>query len=661
MCVHIFVCVPNACSKVRQIGNVPRKLPVQYRLKFLPGLQIAPRSSIHRHRQRRLKMPRRRRSLSHIRSNLRRIPPRKRDAAQAGSAPDLGDVTGHDDDDNPPADTDRAALILRTLLLSKFALGLMSAKDVAELSYWIHQCGVVGFQDLGKRDPALASFSSNAAKSVSTVMKLPEIDASFYYFTAPVNDNGARVHKLLPMHPLHELMAFEFCNFPDECIEAQGLDTENWRANALRTEAAGLGQVAVPVGHFIDAAAWKGKGAGTADSILCFYFNVLGRDRRLCFLIRKDDLCGEGCGCPCRGRCTLEAVEQVLEWSAICAATGLHPSVDHRGLQLDPARAALAGQPLATTSDGRGVRFALAEIRADGAQYADMGLHRANQEGFCLKCRCNRKQMYNFEDAHAIERWTHESYIAGVTAAQVCVRISEEDAQEVFQHLAFDMRKDKGKHGRVLKKNLVLVDSVSGQFVSLCKWDRLERWGSCIDTHCEFEGLLGKAPFELRFWRDHENFPYRHAMYMLHWPAVRYEYLTLDDLHNLDLGVTSRLAGTVMVQCLKEGKRYGNSSTETGLKKGITYLSVELRQFYSASRKKARRKAKRTVRKARGISCIGKITLSMLSWKNQSSTGHLKCKGGEARDVLPFVVKLAAGLSDKNLVVACQKLRAAYA
>ncbi len=50
----------------------------------------------------------------------------------------------------------------------------------------------------------------------------------------------------------------------------------------------------------------------------------------------------------------------------------------------------------------------------------------------------------------------------------------------------------------------------------------------------------------------------------------------------------------------------------------------------------------------------------MLCWKSQSSSGHLKCKGGEARDILPFVVKLAAELPCKQLHRACQKLRCAY-
>ena len=33
---------------------------------------------------------------------------------------------------------------------------------------------------------------------------------------------------------------------------------------------------------------------------------------------------------------------------------------------------------------GKRIRFAMIQFRADGAQYADLGFMRANQEGFCV-------------------------------------------------------------------------------------------------------------------------------------------------------------------------------------------------------------------------------------------------------------------------------------
>ena len=135
---------------------------------------------------------------------------------------------------------------------------------------------------------------------------------------------------------------------------------------------------------------------------------------------------------------------------------------------------------------------------------------------------------------------------------------------------------------------------------------------------------------------------------------MKIEYVMQDDLHMLDLGVTPRLEGEVIVDVLKSGV-FGNERSEVGLDIGMQHLNRQLRQWNNERIKYCRSKGRK-------ISTIGRLTLKSLSVKNLKSKGSLKAKGAEARHLLPFVhqllteevvVKLGARGADLKRATAC--------
>ena len=307
---------------------------------------------------------------------------------------------------------------------------------------------------------------------------------------------------------------------------AADLQWPTWLENEVRLSAA-EDEVIIPYGHFLDAAAWKGKGAGTTDSVPAINVNLVGdprKKRRTSFTIRKDFMCGENCGCSCRGRCTLDVVESALLWSARHAASGFMPSEGHRnGIPLQPTRAALAGSAVCTYQ-GKRIRFAMIQFRADGAQYGDLGFLRANQEGFCVQCRCPKSNRYDFQNCGAWPLWTHDDFMATMRRSMVHVLLSQEDASMVMECLVNDTRKD-GMHGRVLASDLLFNDAATGKFALLCRFDRLHYGGSCVDVHGE---LVGTPPFTLHFWRKTQGcaaqVPCVHHVFFLLFPGLLFGF-----------------------------------------------------------------------------------------------------------------------------------------
>jgi hypothetical protein len=547
-----------------------------------------------------------------------------------------------------------SAYRLKSLILTKYVCGFISATDVAEISWWIRACNIPGFEELGTRNPDEPSFQSNAHRNVHKILPLCEIERDMYHITIPMCDerSGVREQRAAPMLPLHEVLAAEFLENPEVLMKhAADLQWPTWLENEVRLSAA-EDEVVIPYGHFLDAAPWKGKGAGTMDSVLAFNVNLLGdplQRRRSIFTIRKDFMCGDNCGCPCRGRCTLDVVENALLWSARHAASGYMPFEGHRnGSPLQPTRAALAGLAVCLYK-GKRIRFAMIQFRADGAQYADLGFMRANQEGFCVQCRCPKSNMYDFQNCGAWPLWTHDVFMATMHRSMIRVLLSQEDASVVMDCLENDTRKD-GMHGRVLDRDLLLNDAATGQFVLLRHFDRLQYGGSCVDVHGE---LVGTPPFTLHFWRKLKDVPLRFPVYIMFFPGAKHEYLMLDDLHNLDLGVSARLCGVGIMRALKLGV-FGNDGTKQGLTCGLRVLNAKLREYYKTENRRRRQLSQSKLTTHSGLK------LTSLQFKTLSSKGHLNGKGNEVRDIVPFVCHQVMRPGNKFLRRALVRLQLAY-
>jgi hypothetical protein len=534
-----------------------------------------------------------------------------------------------------------AAEILKYTLESKYLLGLLSAVDLAELSYWLHHSGVPGFEHYKDLSPLQPSFNANACRSVRRELDVDSLERQYHKISLPMAGPQGRCFKELAVKPIYEALAEQFAEDPEAAVRlTQDMRTKNWVNNSI-LQAAAVDELVLPYGHFVDAAQFRGKGPGVPDSILVFNVNLAcGAKRFTICTIRKEHLCGESVGCPCRGRCSLDVLERWLTWSAEHAATGYFPLLDFNNMPFKSIDRQLdAGQPI-FIHDNKRVKFALVEFRADGAQYADLGIRRANQEHFCLKCHCNRAEMYNFSDTARWERWTDNEYRAVVAVNRISVMVSSSEANNILHMTRWDSR-EQGAHSRVVTRNIAgLVE----------KGWILMYGGSCMDVYAATaEDLQGAEPFELVFWRDDAN-ELRCPLYVLEFPGARHEYLMLDDLHNLDLGVAARLAGVALLGSLILGEHFGTPSTEKGMKLALARMNAEISKFFAG----------------RGFN-FKKLTTKSLCWKNMQSTGHLKGKGVHCSMILPYVISLLSSpgsdfraVSRKPLLKAVRSLQKAY-
>ena len=71
----------------------------------------------------------------------------------------------------------------------------------------------------------------------------------------------------------YEVLAEEYMFNSSKVEEAiSSLNTQNWADNEINLErGAQANEFAVPYGHFVDGAPWKGKGPGTSDSARTFF------------------------------------------------------------------------------------------------------------------------------------------------------------------------------------------------------------------------------------------------------------------------------------------------------------------------------------------------------------------------------------------------------
>ena len=311
------------------------------------------------------------------------------------------------------------------------------------------------------------------------------------------------------------------------------------------------------------------------------------------------------------------------------AADGRGPPQNYMGHDWsDSGRIAEIDQPRLMWQ-GRRVRFLILECRNDWDQYStSWGMPKTNQKFACWFCPCKKSQLH-CPRGELPATYTHTTYMEAIEKSRRVVAVDSNDLDRIFLQLGFDYRED-GMHGRVIGRNIEVLDVRSGELVLLKKWSRLEVGGCIWDTHSTVGELklIAGPPYLLYFWQNHESRSFCHISAVIEAPGMSFEKLMIGDLHTLDLGVSARIIGRICAGVLRAGARFRNPSTEAGMEAGCRLLSRALQQHYSSQpfRKK--------------ISRISRLTLKMLQCTSSTAQGHLKAKAMETRQVLPFAYRL---------------------
>jgi hypothetical protein len=521
-------------------------------------------------------------------------------------------------------------LRLRKFIVMNYASGTIHATVVAELAWLLGQCGLDGFTDIAY-DPDSEWFTANASRKVLIALNVRKIQDQMLMVTVPISQHNRRIHEELAIANLATVLSQESSRHPDLIMESIArIDCPNWVNHSLRIKAEANGHVAVPWGLFEDATPWKGKGAGQKDSALSWVVNIAGQSqRRTIFSLRKDFFCGVSAECPCRGRCSIDAVDRCICWMGDVAAEGVVPPKQFRNFPWTGEMATLVGQNWATHR-GRRVCFILLQLRHDWDQISGgWGFPRPNTRRFCWCCHMEHNTLA--APLGDVILWNHELYMQAVRKCLVIVHVSRDQAELVFDNLIFD-RREKSippahpvMHGRVLARNLQIVDVFKGP-VTLRRYDRLEFQGDVWDTHGTAAQFL-KWPAKLVFWRFSAEVPFKFVSLLIFMAGSFYELLTIDTLHTLDLGVAAKIIGHVLVKIMKSGKMFRNSSSMRGMREACHQLEGMVHAYYSSNRIVSGHR-------------LSKLKLATLEYFKGQCTGMLKSKGAHSGALLGFVQSL---------------------
>jgi hypothetical protein len=537
---------------------------------------------------------------------------------------------------------------LRDFIVELYADGVLTANDVCHMSTLLVKAGLSAFADLS----AAKLGQRNCSRTVQRALGLQDYCASLHHLTLPLVCDDTRRMERRPCPMVHEVLAEEFAKCADVVMhQVQQLQTRNWLDHPMRLAAEAAGDLPIPYGLFVDAAAFKGKGAGTRDSVLAYYVSLIGPTstparRRTVFSVRKSHLCGLACSCPCRGRCTTDVVDDYIRWSCDVASSGAAPEVFYDG---QPWAKHEVGAPLLLQS-GKRVRWVLLEVRADWDQLgAGLGMPRHNQAFPCWLCSVPKAAMHDYA-AQPMPSHSHEEYVRLVGRCLVSVTVDRRDAEAIFQALHLDPRSGKSVYGRALSMPVTVRHD--GKLVTLRKWDRLELDGACRYVRGSVDDLIGAPPFRLTFWRQQMGVDYSFMSPLMRIRGMRLEHLMIDTLHCLDLGVAAKLIGHSLLLVLQSGV-LGNAQSPAGMQQGVRMLSAALRRWY-AFRRRVRPRSKQTR--------LGRITLKMLG------EGNLKAKGAETRGLTDFALRVleskaavtALGVEGHHLRQSLSHLQASY-
>ena len=101
------------------------------------------------------------------------------------------------------------------------------------------------------------------------------------------------------------------------------------------------------------------------------------------------------------------------------------------------------------------------------------------------------------------------------------------------------------------------------------------------DLHCTINELLSSNNdvVDLRFWRQGTSHNFSHISPIMEVAGFQFEYVMIDTLHTIDLGVGPRLAGVALQRILLHGKRFQNDSSELGMTLGCSKLTAALARW----------------------------------------------------------------------------------
>lgn len=296
-------------------------------------------------------------------------------------------------------------------------------------------------------DPRTEFHAKNSSRLVRALLGMPEIEQSFAVVSVPTVVDSARVvvEKAIALIP--DLVAQEFMRCPELILaRIKQIDCRNWTNHTVRKRAEREGHLPIPYGIFVDATPWKGKGAGSKDSTMSWFVNIAGETRRRTIMtIRKDHWCGHGYdNCPCRGRCTTDAIERCIRWQGEIAARGVVPAFQYGDLPWTaPSLHARVGKDWLTYK-GKRVIFCILQARNDWDQLAfGWGTPRHNQAVFCPYGPC--KKEHKRGPLRAIP-YSRKTYSEAVGSCQIVLTLAENQVIRVFENLVFDER-DNGVHG----------------------------------------------------------------------------------------------------------------------------------------------------------------------------------------------------------------------
>ena len=173
-------------------------------------------------------------------------------------------------DDSAAASVSEAKRNLFIWVGLKYASAAWYATDICAMAWHMKQSGCDALAPLAY-NPNGEHFQKNASRVCRRVYGMQDIEDEHVHISVPIVDlqTSQRVFYEAPSLCLGDLLAEELAERPEQLFEEiADLRTTNWMENTVRLAADAAGDLCVPFGMFMDAAAWKGKGLARPNNIL---------------------------------------------------------------------------------------------------------------------------------------------------------------------------------------------------------------------------------------------------------------------------------------------------------------------------------------------------------------------------------------------------------
>jgi hypothetical protein len=317
------------------------------------------------------------------------------------------------------------------------------------------------------------------------------------------------------------------------------------------------------------------------------------------------------CNCGCHGWCSIWQLFEMLDWSFVALAEGVHPRRRHDGQPPDPYWLSLAGCHM-------GFKAVVILIKGDWAEFCgSLGFPTwASAEHPCVKCVCSRDTLYVTRGLSALSAplpaKTMAMYSVACNGAEIVIHpVTVELWRKVRVLLFYDLRKNSGNRGRCL------MTAIPEH--GLEKGDRLEPSPCCRDTGAGFDAA---PPERLVFWRCNAQTLTTHRNPLFN--AVTHitpERMVFDYLHVCCLGVFKDFLSFVTWSLIDVNAW------------GVTPLPMDVRQRLSVQRLRSELFAwyGKQIRLGRRPNKVQELTHGMLGTRDEPD---LKLHGAECNTYL---------------------------